>query len=189
MSKLLDTRFKDQENREWTVRFDGNTMRDINAELGINICDAMADTKSFTESLNIDNMMAMVWIACREQADATNVDAKQFLSGLYGDTLSDLQRACWSAIINFSQPSQSLGAAEKIVTQTFAALRKRREKNRQEIEALTPEDVELLMEPDEEPETIQQILAKKRAQKAARESASTNSSSSSPDTSESTPAA
>ena len=60
MSKLLDTRFKDQKDREWFVQFDGNTMRSIKAELQINICDAMADTKAFTESL----MSIRSWAWC-----------------------------------------------------------------------------------------------------------------------------
>lgn len=189
MSKLLDTRFKDQKDREWLVQFDGNTMRSIKAELQINICDAMADTKAFTESLDVDSIMGMVWIACRDQADSAKVDAKEFLSGLYGEALTDMARACWAAILNFSQPSQSLATAQKVLDQTYRAIDRRRDQRQKEIEALSPEDIDLLMEPDEEPETIQQILAKKRAQKAARVSASTNSSSSSPDTSESTPAA
>ena len=109
MAKSTIASYKDAHKREWNVVFHGGNMQEILDEIGVNICDAAADPKKFSEDITPIQAIGMVWIACRDKAEELDIDAFDFKSGLYGDALIAMNEAFWVAIVNFSQPAKVAG--------------------------------------------------------------------------------
>jgi hypothetical protein len=146
MSTFLDSTFQDQAQRKWTVRFDGRTMRLIQEELGKNICDAFADPQQFMEAVTPAEVIAMVWLAIRDDARQRQVDEDSFLAQMWGESLLKMNDAFWGALVNFSQPPEMLSPAKNLLEKTTRVLDKRRASKIAELEALTEEQIEQLLE-------------------------------------------
>lgn len=146
MSTFLDSSFEDQAQRKWTVRFDGRTMRLIQEELGKNICDAFADPQQFMESVTPAEVIAMVWLAIRDDARQRSVDEDSFLAQMWGEALLKMNDAFWGALVNFSQPPEMLSPAKNLLEKTTRVLDRRRAAKIAELEALTEEQIEKLLE-------------------------------------------
>lgn len=145
-SSFLKSKFKDQEGREWTVRFDGRSMTKIQEELGVNICDAFADAKGFSESVKPSQSAAMVWIAIQAEAEKKGIDADQWLEAMWGDALIQMNDAFWAALINFSQPEKIRNAAQNLHEKTTRVIDRKIDRKVKELEDLTEDQLERLLD-------------------------------------------
>ena len=86
--------------REWLVRVDGPLIRQCIAECQCNI--GSYDCSQF-ERLTAEPLLAfdVLWVLCRQQAQAANVTKEQFESGLVGDEGDAAANCLLEAIIDF----------------------------------------------------------------------------------------
>jgi hypothetical protein len=145
-SSFLKASFKDQEKREWVIRFDGKSMTRIQEELGVNICDAFADAKAFSDSIKPSQAVAIVWVAIEKEAERKGVDVDQWLESMWGESLLAMNDAFWAALINFSQPEKIRSAAQNLHEKTTRVIDRKIERKVKEIEELTEEQLERLLD-------------------------------------------
>lgn len=143
--KFLKSSFKDQEGREWLLRFDGRSMSRIQHELQINLCDAFADPKAFAASVNPSQVIAMVWIAIEKQAADRNVGDVQWLESMYAQSLLDMNDAFWAALLNFSQPEKILSSAGKVQGQFTRVINRKMEQAAQALDEVTDTQLEWIL--------------------------------------------
>ena len=88
----------------------------------------------------------MVWLAIRDDARQRQVDEDSFLAQMWGESLLKMNDAFWGALVNFSQPPEMLSPAKNLLEKTTRVLDKRRAAKIAELEALTEEQIEQLLE-------------------------------------------
>lgn len=145
MSMFLDSSFEDQAQRKWTIRFDGRRMRLIQEELNLNICDAFANPQEFMQSVTPAQVIAMVWLAIREDARGRGIDEDGFLEQMWGESLLKMNDAFWGALVNFSQPPEMLSPAKNLLDKTTRIMDRRKAAKIAELEALTEAELEKLL--------------------------------------------
>lgn len=141
----LASSFQDKKGREWTVRFNGKSMKQAQEELNVNICDAFVNPQEFLEAMTPAVIIALVWITIRDDAKKRDVSLDEFLESMWGESLLSMNDATWSALVNFSQPEKNLGTAQKLLDQTRRVLDRRQETATKYIEDLTDEKLEKLL--------------------------------------------
>ena len=115
MAEMVESSFKDQADRIWHLRFTGKTMRECLQELNVNICDAVPDPGGFVGKLSPPVVMGIIWIAIREEASKRFITEDDFYNSLAGQTLMDMSRAFYGAMLNFSQPQQAIAPMKKVL--------------------------------------------------------------------------
>jgi hypothetical protein len=113
-------RFKDAENREWTLRLTTGRNRVILDTCGIDF-GQIHDGKVFFDLQTSDDKLAQVlWILCEKQAESRRVTPEDFADSLDGDALDSAMEALIEATILFTRrPIRA--AVEKVIRQTMEA--------------------------------------------------------------------
>lgn len=106
--------FKDQQGKEWELRIDVLLIEQIRED------DPQFLKGEPTETISrVDDdpvlLCGVVWILCKEQANARGIDQKAFYAGLFGEAIAGASKALTDAILSFIQPRQreliAVGAA------------------------------------------------------------------------------
>lgn len=92
--------FTDLNNKEWTIRLDGPTVREVR-KLGVDFVDLKSDPIA---KLTLDPLLLadVAWVLCRDQATTGGLDSDQFQRALDGETNTRLIEALKEAIVTFS---------------------------------------------------------------------------------------
>lgn len=145
MTQYLKTSFRDKADREWTIRFNGKSMKTAQEELNINICDAFVNPQQFLETMTPAAVIGLVWITIRDDAQQRNVSLDNFLENMWGEALLEMNDATWSALVNFSQPEKALPTAQRLLERTRAVLDRRQNQAIEELEQMSDEKIEELL--------------------------------------------
>jgi len=94
--------FKTADGREYIVRLDAPKIRDIRAELSLDL--GALDFGPTAQRLATDPVLLVdtLWILCREQCGHANVTSQQFGESLVGDALDQAADALIKARADFS---------------------------------------------------------------------------------------
>lgn len=114
--------FKDNQDREWTVRFDGLLLSDLRAEHKIDLADVTGETYVKLERDDALLTVALCFL-CGEQIREANRSAKAFAGRLSGKSLADAMTAIWGAAKVFFRP-KVLSALESAYAQRMEAQEK-----------------------------------------------------------------
>lgn len=93
--------FKDANGKEWLVSLDAPTVRTIRNECdGLDLLDL--DGKAYDQMISDPCLLVeTLWIICREQGIAANVNYETFAKGLKGDALDGATAAMLESIADF----------------------------------------------------------------------------------------
>ncbi len=103
--------FKDTADREWSVSANRVSLRDVETETGV--CLAAPDGKQLlTLDSNPTKLVDVLWILCRQQAEAAQVDENSFGAAITGEALDAGHNAVIDAALAFlpSRQRQVLAA-------------------------------------------------------------------------------
>lgn len=94
--------FKTNDGKEWVVTIDAPKIRDVRAELNIDL--GALDFGPVAQQLGNDpvKLVETLWILCRAQATINNVTADQFGQSLTGDSIDHASDALIRARADFS---------------------------------------------------------------------------------------
>ena len=108
--------FKDTENRDWNVRIDVQTVRDVRNSTGIDIARLLTSTEGH-KALHDDviQLVDIIYEICKRQADSRGVSAEDFGRSLAGDALNAAVTAFEEAIVEFLPESQSRSIARSVI--------------------------------------------------------------------------
>jgi hypothetical protein len=113
-------KFKDAENREWTLRITKGRSRAILETCGIDF-GQIHDGQVFVELTTSDENLAQVlWILCEKQAEAKGITPEDFAEALDGDALDTAMEAMVDATILFTR-RPIRGAVERVIRKTMEA--------------------------------------------------------------------
>lgn len=110
--------FQDKTGRVWLVEFTVGLLEEIKRETGLDFDDVAGEEKSrlaFTEMLlggRGRKLVEVLWVICRDQAEAANVTPEQFGKLFNATTMHASQFALMEALADFS-PRQAMGEAMK----------------------------------------------------------------------------
>jgi hypothetical protein len=95
--------FVDANGIRWHVRITVRTVRDVKDRLGIDIRELCNDEARPLMELIADaiEMPRVLFVCCREQAAAANIDEDAFLDAIYGDVIDTAGAAFCQAFIDF----------------------------------------------------------------------------------------
>lgn len=102
-------RFKDNQDREWKIEVNGFTVGEVRRDTGVLLPSWYDDQMKLPRELASDwcKLVDVLWVLCREQAEATNVSQKEFASALMGDALGSAWDALEEAVPDFfTSPDQ-----------------------------------------------------------------------------------
>jgi hypothetical protein len=95
--------FKDENGREWLVRFDGPKIRDIRTELGVDF--GKQNSTAFADVADdFVKLVDVLWVLCRGQA--SGLTAQQFGEALVGDAIERAVEALREAYLDFCPARQ-----------------------------------------------------------------------------------
>ena len=120
MTDLLKTTFKDKTEREWDLRLNAPIVKDVKEQLGVKLTSFEEDP---LDKLSTDPVLLVdvLYLICKEQADARDMTSRQFGECLNPD-LEGVVEALLAAIVGFFPPGKrsavlgTLRANEKLVT-------------------------------------------------------------------------
>lgn len=94
--------FTDQQDREWKVRVDVPTLRDVQEDTGLSLENLEPDQNIF-DTLESDSvkLVAVLYSVCQEQIEERGMSEKDFARIFRGEVLSDAVDALWESLINF----------------------------------------------------------------------------------------
>jgi hypothetical protein len=108
--------FKDTEGREWTMRVDVQTVRDVRTATGVDIARLLSTTEGH-RALHDDvcQLVDIIYEICKRQSITRGVSAEDFGRSLAGDSLDGAIIAFEEAIIEFLPESQSRSIARSVI--------------------------------------------------------------------------
>lgn len=97
------TTFKDESGSEWLIQIDAPTIKRVRQECGVDLADI---TGQVFQRLDDDAVLLVdvLWVVCREQATARDVNDEAFGRLLVGDPIASASSALGEAIIGFFPP-------------------------------------------------------------------------------------
>lgn len=95
--------FKDINGREWLIKLDAPTIKDVREALHFDLLDDKAFSRLATDAVLLVDVL---WIICRSQAQAANIHDRQFGEALVGDPIEAAAKALTEARIAFSPASE-----------------------------------------------------------------------------------
>lgn len=95
--------FNDSTGREWSIRFDGLTLRALRDELKINLADVTGETYVKLESDDAELTAAVCFLLRNELATA-GLKKEQLAERLVGESLESAMSAIWGAAKVFFRP-------------------------------------------------------------------------------------
>jgi hypothetical protein len=105
--------FTDYEKRVWQVRIDAPSIAAVRSECNVDL--GAIDCKWITLEDDPITLISVLWLLCRQNAEAEGIDQLTFSRLLFGDVLGDATRALFEAIAEFQPPKQ------RTVVQLFVA--------------------------------------------------------------------
>lgn len=101
----MSNAFKDKSSRTWIVEIDGVIADEVQAAYGINLLDLSQDA---LDRLEMDplRLVNVLWLVCREQAEAAGVDERSFKKSLRSEVIGDATRALINGTIGFFPPGK-----------------------------------------------------------------------------------
>lgn len=95
--------FRDNNDREWSIRFDGLTLRALREELKIDLADVTGATYTKLESDDAELTAAVCYLV-RNQLATASLKKEQFAESLTGAALESAMQAIWGAAKVFFRP-------------------------------------------------------------------------------------
>jgi hypothetical protein len=109
------TTFKDNQNREWTIRLDFALLQAIRDGAQVDLGNIEELAKTWAGLLYDDaKSLLVVWIAVERAASAQSVDKSTFLQAMDGESLEQALVALGAAIESFTQPRKR-GMVERAI--------------------------------------------------------------------------
>lgn len=102
--------FRDSNGREWLVRVDVWTIEEVRDATGVNLYGLFAEEMKALGELLSDpvRLVKVLYLVCREEAEKSGVDARQFGRGIAGDALGAAGMALMRGVIDFfPEPQRS----------------------------------------------------------------------------------
>lgn len=95
--------FKDNNGLEWRVRLDVAAVKDVRAELGVNLMDLPEPGGELLGRLTGDPVLLVdvLYVICRSQADGRSIMDEQFGRGMSGDALRYAGEALLEEMMEF----------------------------------------------------------------------------------------
>lgn len=108
------SQFKDCLGREWQIDLTVASLRDVRKHAQIDLGKLLKDNNAFAEFLfsEPEALVEVLWVLCREQAEAQGVDAEHFARGFDGPTGDKAAEAVLAAVADFF-PRRGLGRTLK----------------------------------------------------------------------------
>ena len=97
--------FKDNTGREWILRIDPIVLGDLRKELDVDLGKLDQGTMQRLAD-DICLLVDVLWVICREQAEAASITDRQFGRSIYGDSIDSATTALLDAIADFSPARQ-----------------------------------------------------------------------------------
>lgn len=97
------TKFKDSNGRSWVASLDVPTVKEIKAELGVDLLELLDGNADVLQRL-IDNPVLLVdtlYIVCRQQCEKARVSDVDFGRGLVGEGIDNAAGAFMVGLANF----------------------------------------------------------------------------------------
>jgi len=109
------TTFKDNKNREWTIRLDFALLQAIRDGAQVDLGNIEELAKTWAGLLYDDGKsLLVVWISIERAAKAQSVDKSEFMASMNGETLEQALVALGAAIESFTQPRKR-GMVERAI--------------------------------------------------------------------------
>ena len=98
--------FKDRNDKDWIIEFDGPTIERIQEAMKIDI--AVEDGTGLIEvSTNGSKIVRACWIFCEHQANQASITAEQFGKAMAkGEVIEGAEKALRQALTDFTRPSR-----------------------------------------------------------------------------------
>ena len=93
--------FKDPAGQVWTIDVTVNTVRRIKSLLGVNLQEVITGDLLERMSSDVILLVDMLYVACKDEADARGITDEKFGALLGGDVLESATIAFMEALINF----------------------------------------------------------------------------------------
>lgn len=97
------TTFRDTNGREWVIRLDGPTVREIRQALGVDLVDNGQGLAKLEQDIVL--LVDTLWLLCRDQA-AEGYTERDFGRALNGDVLGKAAEALTGAALDFFPPAR-----------------------------------------------------------------------------------
>jgi hypothetical protein len=100
--------FKDDEGREWELRFDHSLMRTIHKRLRVNLHNTAEQAKAIDRMAeDIELLVNVLYLLCKEQCDSAGVSDEEFGKGFgTGETFDRANSALMEALLSFTSPQR-----------------------------------------------------------------------------------
>ena len=117
--------FKDDEGREWVLRFDHSAMRDIQKRLGVNLHNTAEQAKAIDRMADDPGLIVDVcYVLCERQCQHRGITDEDFGRGFaQGETFERGVSALMEALISFTSP-QRRDLAKRTMSLTLGVRRK-----------------------------------------------------------------
>lgn len=119
--------FKDRNNRDWIIEFDGPVLEKIEEATGFDIAaeDGSGLIQACAKGVSV---VRVCWLICQKQAEAANVTAEAFGHAMAsGEVIEGAEKALKQALTDFTRPSRRgaltavLTSQERVTEETLAA--------------------------------------------------------------------
>lgn len=119
--------FKDRNNRDWIIEWDGPILETIEQETGFDISpeDGSGLIEACVKGVTV---VRICWFFCQKQAEAANVTDEAFGHAMAsGEVIEGAEKALKQALTDFTRPSRrgvltaNLTTQERVTEETLAA--------------------------------------------------------------------
>ena len=133
--------FTDRHQRKWHIEINVALAKKVRALLGVDLYRLVENDFAKLQELLRDpiTLVDVIYVLCKEQADALKLTDEQFGAGLAGETVTNAADAFLEAFINFSQDQRMGRLLRSRKAKGTAAVDILLTEAEQKLERLTPE--------------------------------------------------
>lgn len=100
-------RFTDERGREWRLAIDVPTIKRIRDELSIDLLRCLEDQTVLSRLVDdVVQLVDVLWLVCRDQAEGAGIDDVEFGRRLVGDAIDRAVTAFLAALCDFFPPAK-----------------------------------------------------------------------------------
>jgi len=135
--------FTDRHNRKWLIEINVALAKKVRALTGVDLYRLVENEFAKLQELLRDpiTLVDVIYVLCKEQADAAKLTDEQFGAGLAGQTVVAAADAFFEAFVSFSQDQRTAAVLRSMKAKGEAAVSILLTEAEQKLEQTTPESM------------------------------------------------